>query len=240
MTNNFRQKFFSLLLALLMMVELLPLTTLHSHAAGPSSQTISFDYTSEYDDPTEALIDKATENFSRDRLSPGSVFSENSWARVYDGELTKNGGKMRDYLQSSRESEKYIIMAEDIEVRIGRGEWVPIRITSDKVLDLNGFTLTYWDITNKTDNEDNQSTEVTHHYENKYLFEIKSGATLTIIDSSMSTNGVDTTLGRGEIIAGAYMIDAFDEQIDYYTTRDIFNVQGNLVIYGGKIGRAHV
>lgn len=239
MRRNMKKQAISFLLALLMVVQMVPLSGIHVHAAGTdvTDQTIDFHYKSAFAAADAALKADAKATWSRlDDVSKEYYHSDDNpyaWARVSDGDLKTTGGRMREILESSIEKEKYVVLTEDVELRIKKGEWEPIVIKSDKILDLNGKTLTWWDMTNKDSEDDWQSTEISDHYQNKHFIEIREGATLTIIDSSMYTNGKNTLKGTGKIVAGAYMIDAYEEQIDYYTHRDIFVVDGNLVIYGG-------
>jgi len=232
MKRIFNKRLLSFLLALLMVLEMAPLSAVHVHAVDNTDLSIDFNYQSEFPDAESALLHEANEEFTSKSITLEEA-EDLAWAQIYDGDLKREGGKFREYMESSDPDEKYIVLSQDVELRYGSGEWVPIKITSDKVLDLNGFTLTWWDKTNKEDGENWQSTNIYDHYKDKVFIEIRNGATLTIIDSSATVNGYDTGKGTGKMVAGAQIIDAYEQQLDYYTHRDLFLVNGNLVIYGG-------
>ena len=236
MKKFFNKRMLSFLLALLMVLELAPLSALHVHAteADDTDLSIDFDYSlDEYNDtPEEALHHQASNGHSSYSISKEEA-EEMAWFRIYDGDLKREGGRFREAMESSDPDEKYIVLAQDVDLRYGSGEWRPIKVTSDKVLDLNGFTLTWWDNTNKEKDENWQSTNIYDHYEDKVFINIAEGATLTIIDSSAPVNGYNTGKGTGKMEAAAQVIDAYEQQLDFYTHRDLFLVDGNLVIYGG-------
>ncbi len=131
-------------------------------------------------------------------------------------------------------SDTYVALADDAtHEEHQRDEWEPIRITSDKVLDLNGHTFGMKYYRNRENNDErnqNHSSPETHF---AWAFEIENGATLTIIDSS-AWRGENNGKGTGTLKFTGYMVNPFKWDIDMYTTRDMFHVNnGNLVIYGG-------
>ncbi len=240
MKKPFMKRAISILLIMLMVLEMVPMSGAHAHEsrADHTDLSIDFNYQSQYDSAEEALKAEAMKpyNFSYESITEDEVFQEGTashWNRVYDGDLKREGGKFRELMESSDPSEKYIVLTQDVELRYNSGEWKPIRVTSDKVLDLNGFTMTWWDMTNKEKGEGWQSENIYDHYLDKYFIYIREGATLTIIDSSAPVNGYNTGKGTGAMVTGAQIIDAYSNQLDYYTHRDLFVVDGNLVIYGG-------
>ncbi len=232
MKKQFFKRFVSFLLVLLMMLEIVPATMLHSHAADVTDKTIDFNYVSEHATAKEAIKADAQEGWSSNTITE-SAATKTQWIKIYDGNLKREGGKFREIMESTDPNEKYIVLAQAlVELSYSSGSWKPIEVKSDKVLDLNGCTLKWWDATNKEKGENWQSTNITDHYKDKVFIRVKEGATLTIIDSSAPVNGYDTGKGTGSIITGGQIIDCY-QQLDYYTHRDMFEVDGNLVIYGG-------
>ena len=225
-------KLLSFLLVLLMVLEMVPLSTVH--AADNTDLSIDFNYKSEFANANAALIHEANQGHKYTQITSDKVFQDGySWVKIFDGDLKREGGRFREVMESTKPNEKYITLSQDVDLNFGDGKWVPIKITSDKVLDLNGFTLTWYDKTNKENGENWQSTNIYDHYLEKYFIYIQEGATLTIIDSSAPVNGYDTGVGTGKIVTTGQIISAFEQQLDYYTHRDMFVVDGNLVIYGG-------
>ncbi|MBQ6116098.1 MAG: leucine-rich repeat domain-containing protein, partial [Oscillospiraceae bacterium] len=163
-------------------------------------------------------------------------------------------GTLRYYLESTDEMHKYIVLDQDDYCNYsGNTVWKTIEISTDKVLDLNGHTIDMAYNSNKKNSSDGQTTHAPYH--KAVMFEIKKGATLTIIDSARFgverkycggnlsdyegyyLDGVyypkQPSNKRGSIKFTAYMVDCHEEDISFYTTRDLFNVNGTLVIYGG-------
>ncbi len=144
--------------------------------------------------------------------------------------FSPQSGNFRDYLESTSDDDKYILVDNDLTTTSGHTDYETIVIRSDKILDLNGHLIRLMDKRNKVDTHDDYSDK---YYQSdnssdfqSVMFSIENGATLTIIDSSAEQTG--------EIYTHAYMIDPYAHRIKRYTTRDIFNVpDGNLVIYGG-------
>ena len=168
-------------------------------------------------------------------------------------------GSLRTYLESDAPEDKYVAISED-ECDTWTDmdkDWEPVKITTDKVLDLNGHKLEIQYYSNKSNkhndyghvedgdwisaydergrqNHENEDTHLAH------CFEIEDGATLTIIDSS-AWRGENKGEGTGSIEFDGYMVNHIEcdghpkaWDLDYYTTRDLFWVEnGNLVVYGG-------
>ena len=88
---------------------------------------------------------------------------------------------LRKYL--SKKGYKYISLCDDIDVNItSQDEFDPIVIREDKVLDLNGYSITLRNDANYYKGRQSPYPEM----HRSHMFEIQSGATLTIIDSSRS------------------------------------------------------
>ena len=143
---------------------------------------------------------------------------------------------IRNCLESTDEGDTYVALAaDDTHEEFEQDVWQPIRITTDKVLDLNGHFLSIEynrNRNNSTDYKCQNTTDLNAH--NCWAFEITNGATLTIIDSS-AWRGENEGNGTGGISFTGYMVDPFKYGIIYNTTRDLFHVDnGNLVIYGGS------
>lgn len=137
---------------------------------------------------------------------------------------------------------KYVALYDDDTHQVhARGDWEPMQIKTDKVLDLNGHTLEIRFDRNVNNSYTNRYQKDTAETLNCTAFEISNGATLTIIDSSEWRGEGDGGHGSGKIYFSAYAVDPFTYDIHHYTTRDLFRVNdGNLVIYGGtfQAGRA--
>ncbi len=142
---------------------------------------------------------------------------------------------IRTLLESEDENDKYIALAaDDTHAERQRDEYETIRITKDKVLDLNGHTLEirYDRNTDHSDSYHQNKNDPKPHL--AVAFEITKGATLTIIDSSAWRGEGPDGKGTGKMIFTAYMVDPYKYPIYTYTTRDLFHVNnGNLVVYGG-------
>ncbi|MBR6718383.1 MAG: hypothetical protein IKI77_08585, partial [Oscillospiraceae bacterium] len=143
---------------------------------------------------------------------------------------------IRGCLESTGPDDTYVALAaDDTHEEHEQDVWQPIRITTDKVLDLNGHYLSIEynrNRNNSTDKKCQNTTDLSAH--NCWAFEITNGATLTIIDSS-AWRGENNGNGTGGISFTGYMVDPFKYGIIYNTTRDLFHVDnGNLVIYGGS------
>ena len=159
-----------------------------------------------------------------------------TWSRWYKYEnvvgyhVNTDYNPLKQCLESADPSNKYLILDSDFDYE--NLYYVPdtIKITSDKVLDLNGHSIYLNDISNRKFRGAKQNDHAFAHM--SYMFDISKGATLTIIDSSELRNGEGK--GSGAIYTNNYMCDPFGYPYEYYTSRDIFWVSGgNLVIYGG-------
>lgn len=224
----------SFLLAAVMVLGMIPAGVIHmphAHAATDPSKydlVIDFDYQTENNvkTPEEALElvkDESLSDLSEPRLAKS----------VYDGDWDD----FREWLEDPSDSTQIIQLQEDIEKWIRPTDnWEPIKITGDKILDLNGYELQIYDRRNGKisgvfnylgSSENDQNTTVSNHH--SYIFQISQGATLTVIDSG------GTKEDPGRIYANAIMINHQTWDFLYYTHRDIFHVlDGNLVIYGGE------
>ncbi|MBR2590342.1 MAG: leucine-rich repeat domain-containing protein [Clostridia bacterium] len=138
--------------------------------------------------------------------------------------------ELKPALESTADSDKYIVL--DTDFTFNNLWYLPesIKITSPKVLDLNGHSIYLNDITNRAFSSARQNDHEYAHYSK--MFDILNNGSLTIIDSSQIS--ADST-GSGGIYTNNYMTDVFASQYNYYTSRDIFWVDsgGELVIYGG-------
>ena len=151
---------------------------------------------------------------------------------------------LRGALESTDPNDTYVALADDADHEEHQQDpWEPIVIKTDKVLDLNGHTIDMQYDRNRENSDQhrqNHSKPETHYC---WAFEIENGATLTIIDSSAWRGEGGDGEGTGTIKFTACMVNPFDWDIDFYTTRDLFYVNnGNLVVYGGtfQAGRRKV
>ncbi|WP_037292800.1 hypothetical protein, partial [Ruminococcus flavefaciens] len=158
---------------------------------------------------------------------------------------------LRHLLESESAFNKYIALPTDIELKRWENSknggtdkngdrikvdncWAPIKITENKVLDLNGhkIKIDYYGNINHGDKEEQEYRWEESHY--LTAFEIEEGATLTIIDSSQWRGSGKTSKGTGSISFDAGEVDHYDYALRWYDHRDLFHVNdGNLVIYGG-------
>ena len=228
------KRIFSFLLAVVMVLGMIPADVIHvphAHAATDPSKydlVIDFDYQTENNvkTPEEALELVKDESLS-DLSEPGLSKS------VYDGDVDE----LREWLEDPSDSTQIIQLQEDVTICTADA-FETIKITGDKVLDLNGYTLEVWDASNGKSTWHpglgtipfagaDQKTTVSNHH--SYIFQISQGATLSVIDSG----GTEEAPGR--IYANATMINHQVWDFLYYTHRDIFHVlDGNVVIYGGE------
>lgn len=231
MKQSWIKRIFSFVLALVMVLGMIPAGVIHvphAHAATDPSKydlVIDFDYQTENNvkTPEEALElvkDESLSDMSRPTLSRS----------VYDGDVDE----LREWLEDPSDSTQIIQLQEDVTI-LTEDAFETIKITGDKILDLNGYTLEVWDASNGKFipwldyplSEGDQKTTVSNHH--SYIFQISQGATLTVIDSG------GTKENPGRIYANATMINHQKWDFLYYTHRDIFHLlDGNLVIYGGE------
>jgi len=179
-----------------------------------------------------------------DGLSPAidenyykSNYNKFQWKHVWSWSCRDlREGSIRTYLASTDPADKYVCLESDNGTEYhARTRWEPIKITTDKVLDLNGH---YIDIkynrnrNNSSSNREQNKVGLSTH--NCWAFEIEDGATLTIIDSSAWRGEGKTHTGTGRLSFTGYLVDPYKYEIWTYCTRDLFHVNnGNLVIYGG-------
>ena len=91
-----------------------------------------------------------------------------------------------------------------------------VKISGNKVIDLNGYEINY-------NYKNNQDDPYMNYWNWNVLFNIPEGASMTINDS----------VGGGRIAFDAYMVNPYDFVM--CAIRDIFTVRGKLVINGGEI-----
>ena len=189
------------------------------------------DNSSTYRKQGDGLSPAIDENYSK------SNYNEFQWKHVWSWTCRDlQEGSIRTYLASTDPADKYICLESDNGTEYhARTRWEPIKITTDKVLDLNGH---YIDIkynrnrNNSSSNREQNKVDLSTH--NCWAFEIEDGATLTIIDSSAWRGEGKTHTGTGRLSFTGYLVDPYKYEIWTYCTRDLFHVNnGNLVIYGG-------
>ena len=146
-----------------------------------------------------------------------------------------SGHSLRTLLESTDTDDQYVSLVKDYDGYWNHWagqKWEPIKITKDKVLDLNGhqFLLQYdANINHKEDGHEQEYSWEGAHYLS--AFEISEGATLTIIDSSEWRGDGK---GTGKIGFYAGWCDHYTYDYKWYGHRDLFHIlDGNLIIYGG-------
>ncbi|MBP0967994.1 MAG: hypothetical protein J5722_10185, partial [Oscillospiraceae bacterium] len=256
-----RKRALSLMLSGIMTASLLPsyLTQLSIPAAAddpPESDytpdtdpTIDFDYANTHNilNAEDALRDlaalqKTYHDYTSDDVAEGTVVgnyaSYNKFPWKHASKITcheHSKGSIRTLLESTSPNDTFIALSDSEEYHTTENEgyeWEPIRITTDKVLDLNGHRLTM----RHGGNVNHSKTDPRQEYDSEEafymtMFEIDEGATLTIIDSSGWIAGKE---GIGKIAFYADYFDLFNWDYERYTQRDLFHVMnGNLIIYGG-------
>ena len=275
MNNTWMKRLFSLVLALIMVLSLLPTGAIKAHAAQTETKKVTdedlrleIDYDKPfykvdengdpvYDEngqltyltPQQALSEEAEKNRTvKTTYSNGkpmdhnyywSTDNQDEWRQVFKGDAKAKGGNFRKWMTSSNPDDARIVLMESMKITVGTSsDWETIKITSDKVLDLNGYSLELYDKRNGT--EDQKTGDAKHQ---STFFEINNGAQLTIIDSrgasirSTDAEGKmeESNKSEGRIFSNAYMINHQKWDLWYYTHRDIFHVvSGDLVIYGGN------
>ncbi|MBR4132714.1 MAG: S-layer homology domain-containing protein [Oscillospiraceae bacterium] len=228
----------SLLLALVMLIGILPQLTLTvlSKDGKDYNLTIDFDYGETYGVTTaaDALRKMADDAMDDHDGQVGADYWQSNlnrfqWKHAKSWTVEDHDeGSIRKLLMSTDPDDTYIALSEDDTHSYDyKAYWQPIRITTNKVLDLNGHVLDIRYDANKRIDDDGQTPIQAFH--RCVAFQIDQGATLTIIDSSAWRGE-----GTGAIKFTGYMVSPFSYDIDYYTTRDLFSVpNGNLIIYGG-------
>ncbi len=239
-----RTRILSLLLAVIMLASLLPVDSVWQITRAddsPYNLTIDFDYAKRegVTTPTDALRvmgDQHRHYENTDEDFWKSTYNNYHWQHAdHWTSNTPEDGSIRKLLTSTDPADKYIsLLGSDHHEHHGRGPWVPMKITTDKVLDLNGYSMEIQFNRNRNNSESNKYQNPFPDVLNCVAFEIENGATLTIIDSSAWRGEGKDGKGTGSLSFTAYMIDPYKYDINYYTTRDMFWVNnGNLVIYGG-------
>ena len=239
-----RNRTLSVILAVLMVLTAFPLSVLpvpEARAANGESLEIDYDNT-QGNSLADAMKEEA--RYAVVSAAPdlaGQIdYYKNAhatfhWVQTSSVNITNDGKVgLRKYLSENVTDYRYVSLSGDIDFHTTKqDEWEPIVISTDKVLDLNGYEIT---IRYDANAHKGQSTFPEMH--RAHLFEIVNGATLTIIDSSRwrikKTGGYGDEGGTGYISMTARMIYPFSNDIRYYTTRDLFWVlDGTLVTYGG-------
>lgn len=234
------KRLLSLLLAVLLLLSLAPV--LPASAAGPDDTdlTIDFNYEKEHNVKSREDALKVTADSQLHQNKANSItelernYSQYLWKKCNIWTVQEpDETSIRELLTSTDPEDKYIVLNQnDTHGYYWSTLWETIEITTDKVLDLNGkqFTIRY--DSNRSNDDTSQTDRIAFH--NCTAFEIKQGATLTIIDSSAWRGEGKDGKGTGKISFTGYMVNPFKHQINSYTTRDLFKVtDGNLVIYGG-------
>ena len=230
-----------------MLLSLVPAVTLPVKAANDGSGiAVDFSLAKKNKDltPEAALLQAAkanTTHYSTNQDFYEQVKKKYPWKPINTWSVrnadTSGSKDLRVKLQSTDEADTYIVLDKDIDKEYHNDHlWDPIKITADKVLDLNGHTLKIrYDANRRSDDAETKYAQTTKpQFHNCHAFEINEGATLTIIDSSAWRGGTDDGKGTGGISFTGRMIDPYEHAIKFYTTRDMFYVNnGNLLIYGG-------
>ena len=207
------------------------------------------------DDAMRLLGEGKIESYQVDSSKWYNGYSEHPWRHPTTIEPNSKGDSedIRTYLESTDDADKYIALKQDIIVGPdqrantyfltgaiyspkwwdNRDKWETIKITTDKVLDLNGHKLEITYAGNINHDKDMESTGQERWVESHYLtaFEIANGATLTIIDSSEWRGK-----GKGKIGFYAGWVQHHDFDMYWYDHRDLFHIKkGNLIVYGGTL-----
>ncbi len=233
----------SLLLALVMLLSILPELHLPARAADPEEDetdiTVDFEYAEKHgiQAPEDALKVEAQKLFSSSQV-PSEAELRRNYDQFYWRKATSwtvndvDEASLRQYITSIDPKDKYIALNnDDVHDFYKSALWETMEISTDKVLDLNGHQFLIRYDSNRSNDDTSQTDRIEYH--NCLAFEIKDGATLTIIDSS-AWRGANGGKGTGKLSFTGYGINPFKHNINVYTTRDLFKVtNGNLVIYGG-------
>ena len=233
----------SLLLALVMLLSILPELHLPARAADPEEDetdiTVDFEYAEKHgiQAPEDAMKVEAQKLFSSNQV-PSEAELRRNYDQFYWRKATSwtvndvDEASLRQYITSIDPKDKYIALNnDDTHDYYKSALWETMEISTDKVLDLNGHQFLIRYDSNRSNDDTSQTDRIEYH--NCLAFEIKDGATLTIIDSS-AWRGANGGKGTGKLSFTGYGINPFEHNINVYTTRDLFKVtNGNLVIYGG-------
>ena len=232
----------SLLMALVMFLSVLPELHLPVLAEDETDITVDFEYAEKHGIvvPEQAMNVEAKKYYQSTEFESEDEIRKNYekfyWQKANSWTVKdKDEYSLRDLITSTDPEDKYIALNnDDVHDYYKNTLWETMEITTDKVLDLNGhqFLMRYDANRCSPDNDYSQTDRIEFH--NCLAFEIKDGATLTIIDSSSWRGEGPDGKGTGKLAFTGYMINPFEHQINSYTTRDLFKVsEGNLVIYGG-------
>ena len=253
-------KMLAFLMAALMVLSALPVSAFPALAVGDGSRNIDFDYETDNHiyNAKDALNYEAAKNRETKTTTEEEIrqnYDNLNWNHItYDldtglhpspdyspaNDLTikdNEEGSLRYYLTSEADEHKYIALTRDLtRDYYGNTVWETMTVTTDKVLDLNGYKIEM----NYSSNRNNKSWYEDHYKQSKHaafhncvFITVSKGATLTIIDSSKWRKDAETNEGSGGVKFNGYMVSPHYAEMNYYTTRDLFHVNGNLVIYGG-------
>ena len=232
-----RSRFLSMITAVMMAASMLPAYGSQLAASASSSEksttnlTIDFNYGK--DNNISTPEDTLKQLGAKSIISKGDM-SQSEWEALYNQFKWKDAdhwtvnhpekGDVRALL-TDKDSKYIRLTDDDYTTYAARTKWETIKITEDKVLDLNGHTF-------EIRYDRNRNNAMWNRYQNDFpdvhyctAFEITNGATLTIIDSSEWRNrDTGQPLGTGKIAFTAYMIDPYKYEIKFNTTRDLFHV----------------
>lgn len=232
-----RSRFLSMITAVMMAASMLPAYGSQLAASASSSEksttnlTIDFNYGK--DNNISTPEDTLKQLGAKSIISKGDM-SQSEWEALYNQFKWKDAdhwtvnhpekGDVRALL-TDKDSKYIRLTDDDYTTYAARTKWETIKITEDKVLDLNGHTF-------EIRYDRNRNNDMWNRYQNDFpdvhyctAFEITNGATLTIIDSSEWRNrDTGQPRGTGRIAFTAYMIDPYKYEIKSNTTRDLFHV----------------
>ena len=237
----------SLLMTACMLLTLIPAAALPVKAANDGSGIeIDLEYATKNkiksaDDAMKLLAEANTTFHQMNKDFYEQVEKKYDWKPITTWSVrnadTSGDKDLRVKFQSTDEADTYLVLDCDIDKEYHNDHlWDTIKITRDKVLDLNGHTLKIrYDANRRSDDAETKYAQTTKpQFHNCVAFLIEDGATLTIIDSSAWRGETDDGKGTGGISFTGRMIDPYEHAIKFYTTRDMFYVNnGNLLIYGG-------
>ena len=212
--------------------------------SGDGSRNIDFNYETEnhiYNamDGLNFEAAKGRENITTTEAQIMSNYDNLNWKHVTQGITVAvyKEGTLRNLLTSTAEEDTYISLTGDLLLSYtGNTVWETMTVTKDKVLDLNGYRINVMygrNRRNKNWNDEHYKQSGDPAYHNSVFITVAKGATLTIIDSSAYREDGSVGGGTGGITFHGYMVSPHYSQMNFYTTRDLFHVNGNLVIYGG-------
>ncbi|MGX8704467.1 MAG: hypothetical protein ACSW8H_08480, partial [bacterium] len=234
------KRFLSLVLAVVLVAAGLPVSSLVTAQADPPAQQSA---DGGYFDPTDINIPI---DFSGTDQTKGSAVAKTlNYLPQKDQVVWKHPKSWEDFealIKSTKPEDTYISLTQDIQHQWGKTLMETVSITKNKVVDLNGHTITcnldynvLRDYNKYTGNFSDPYPNPNEPYYYKTLMNIDEGATFYLLDSSMR-NSVNGKEGTGKIQVYGWMLNPFKNDINYYPNYDIFSVSnGNLVVYGGHL-----